>query len=85
MSSEEVLPEKGTAKSLASRYKEFSDKAATAQVSERKRELTPDKTGKVEYISEPRSTLEKFQPWVDFQICHLPLFAREHPLVGQVR
>ena len=61
MSSEEVLPEKGTAKSLASRYKEFSDKAATAQVSERKRELTPDKTGKVEYISEPRSTLEKFE------------------------
>ncbi|XP_071121670.1 muscle M-line assembly protein unc-89-like isoform X8 [Mytilus edulis] len=61
MHSEESLPEKGTAKNLASRFKEISDKAGTAHVSERKRELTPDKTGKVEYVSEPRSVLPKYE------------------------
>ncbi|XP_063398395.1 uncharacterized protein LOC134683186 isoform X10 [Mytilus trossulus] len=61
MQNEEALPEKGTAKNLASRFKDLSDKAGTAHVSERKRELTPDKTGKVEYVSEPRSVLPKYE------------------------
>lgn len=61
MSNEEVLPEKGTARNLVSRYKEISDQAASPKASERKRELTPDKTGKVEYVSEPRSVLPKYE------------------------
>ncbi|XP_052064526.1 uncharacterized protein LOC127704472 isoform X4 [Mytilus californianus] len=61
MQSEEALPEKGTAKNLASHFKEISDKAGTPHVSERKRELTPDKTGKVEYVSEPRSVLPQYE------------------------
>lgn len=61
ITTEEVLPEKGTAKSLVSRYKEYSEKASSPKVSERKRELTPDKTGKVEYVSEPRTTFEKYE------------------------
>ena len=50
---EEPVLEKGHAKNIVSRYKEIEEERAKATPREKK-ELTPDRSGKVEYVSEPR-------------------------------
>ena len=50
---EEPELEKGHAKSIVSKYKEIEKESAKV-VTRQKKELTPDRSGKVEYVSEPR-------------------------------
>lgn len=50
---EEPEIEKGYAKSIVGRYKEIEESRSKV-VTREKKELTPDRTGKVEYVSEPR-------------------------------
>ena len=57
--SEEYTPEKGNAKNIMNRFKEIESEQGKAK-SDQKRELTPDRTGKVEYVSEPRGEHIKY-------------------------
>lgn len=57
----EELPERGTTKNLAHRFKQFSDESAAPKASRGKRELTPDTSGRVEYVSEPRGGIEVYE------------------------
>ena len=50
---EEPQIESGYAKNIVSKYKEIEQERAKVKTREKK-ELTPDRTGKVEYVSEPR-------------------------------
>uniref|UniRef100_A0A2C9JL51 LIM zinc-binding domain-containing protein n=1 Tax=Biomphalaria glabrata TaxID=6526 RepID=A0A2C9JL51_BIOGL len=60
----EELPERGTAKNIAQKFRQISSEPATS-TSRGKRELTPDKSGRVEYVSEPRSQMEMYEVKVD--------------------
>ncbi|KAL8593451.1 hypothetical protein ACOMHN_053501 [Nucella lapillus] len=62
--SQEVLPEQGMTRNLAARFKEMEKEGAVPVPSPGKREITPDRTGKVEYVSEPRGHVEKYEPEV---------------------
>ena len=50
---EEPVLEKGHAKGIVSKFKEIEEERSKVKIREKK-ELTPDRTGKVEYVSEPR-------------------------------
>lgn len=58
---EEVLPEKGSALSILSKFKEIEKNTSAVPKPQGKRELTPDRTGKVEYVSEPRGVFEAYE------------------------
>ena len=58
---EEVLPEKGLAKNIAARFKQMSTTDSGSNVPRGKRELTPDTSGKVEYVSEPTGFIEQYE------------------------
>ncbi|KAL5007340.1 hypothetical protein ScPMuIL_016146 [Solemya velum] len=58
---EEAVPEKGTARNLVSKFKQLESEVTNKPPPSPKRELTPDRSGKVEYISEPRGHVEKFE------------------------
>ncbi|XP_048242339.1 uncharacterized protein LOC124142900 isoform X3 [Haliotis rufescens] len=62
-STSEPLPERGTAKNIASRFKQLESGAGSyTGSSPSKREITPDRaTGKVEFVSEPTSTIERYE------------------------
>ena len=58
---EEPTLEKGHAKSIVSKYKEIEEESGKVRTRERK-ELTPDRSGKVEYVSEPRGqSIEQYE------------------------
>ncbi|XP_055957748.1 uncharacterized protein LOC126824910 isoform X3 [Patella vulgata] len=50
----DARPQSGTAKSIASKYKEIERNAALPQAAANRREITPDKSGPNEFVSEPR-------------------------------
>uniref|UniRef100_A0A0B7ALM3 Uncharacterized protein n=1 Tax=Arion vulgaris TaxID=1028688 RepID=A0A0B7ALM3_9EUPU len=50
----EKLPERGTARSMADKFRQISSDTSTPTGARGKREITPDNTGRVEYVSEPR-------------------------------
>ncbi|KAL4225470.1 hypothetical protein ACF0H5_016160 [Mactra antiquata] len=50
---EDYVPEQGSAKNILNKFKEF-ESGSSQQRTPEKRELTPDRSGKVEYVSEPR-------------------------------
>lgn len=56
---DDYQPEKGYAKNIMNRFKEIETERANYK-SEQKREITPDRTGKVEYVSEPRGEHIKY-------------------------
>ncbi|XP_033753537.1 titin-like isoform X4 [Pecten maximus] len=58
---EEVLPEKGTAHNLVSKFKQYQSESASPPSPRQKKELTPDRSGKVEYVSEPRGQVEVYE------------------------
>ena len=59
---EDVLPERGMAKNVASKFKELEKSGGTVTHTSGKREITPDREGgKVEFVSEPRGYVEKFE------------------------
>ncbi|CAG5114551.1 unnamed protein product [Candidula unifasciata] len=64
---QEKLPERGTAKNLAEKFLQISAETASSPVSPRgKREITPDRSGRVEYVSEPRGAhTEDYEVKVD--------------------
>lgn len=62
---DEVLPEAGLAKSLLSKFKKMESDVGFKPPPSPKRELTPDRSGKVEYVSEPRGYLEKYEPTLE--------------------
>ena len=55
---EEKLPEKGTTSNILEKFKNIP--SSPEEKSKTKRELTPDRSGKSEYVSEPRSTFEEY-------------------------
>lgn len=55
------VPEKGTARNLAQRYHQISEESKVPQVSRSKKELTPDTSGRVEYVSEPTGGIEQYE------------------------
>lgn len=61
---EEVMPESGMAKNLLSKFKQMESEAGNKPPPSpsRVREITPDRSGKVEYVSEPKGFLEKYEP-----------------------
>lgn len=61
---QEVMPESGTAKNLLSKFKQLETEAGNRPPPSptRVREITPDRSGKVEYVSEPKGFLEKYEP-----------------------
>ncbi|XP_076471793.1 uncharacterized protein LOC143301409 isoform X8 [Babylonia areolata] len=61
---QEALPEEGTARNIAARFKEMEKQGSVPVPSPGKREITPDRTGKVEYVSEPRGHVDKYEPEV---------------------
>ncbi|KAJ8299731.1 hypothetical protein KUTeg_023791 [Tegillarca granosa] len=63
---EDVKPEQGSAKNLLAKFKQIEETTKSQPApSPGKRELTPDRTGKVEYVSEPRAVLEKYEGKVE--------------------
>ncbi|XP_048730707.2 titin-like isoform X6 [Ostrea edulis] len=62
---EEVLPEQGTAKNLVSKFKEYESQSKSPSASRTKKELTPDRFTKGEYVSEPRATFEQYEGQVE--------------------
>ncbi|XP_067654685.1 uncharacterized protein [Haliotis asinina] len=62
-STNEPLPERGTAKNIASKFKQLESGAGSyTGSSPLKREITPDRaTGKVEFVSEPTATIERYE------------------------
>ncbi|XP_046552308.1 uncharacterized protein LOC124261982 isoform X12 [Haliotis rubra] len=62
-STSEPLPERGTAKNIASKFKQLeSGTGSYTGSSPLKREITPDRaTGKVEFVSEPTATIERYE------------------------
>ncbi|XP_052800360.1 serine/arginine repetitive matrix protein 2-like isoform X6 [Mya arenaria] len=50
---EDYTPEKGSAKNIMNRFKEQQTESSQYKLHE-KREMTPDRSGKVEFVSEPR-------------------------------
>ncbi|XP_053384097.1 uncharacterized protein LOC123536284 isoform X10 [Mercenaria mercenaria] len=50
---EDYKPEEGSAKNILNKFKEIQTESSQHKVHE-KREITPDRSGKVEYVSEPR-------------------------------
>ncbi|XP_059166540.1 uncharacterized protein LOC131948855 isoform X8 [Physella acuta] len=63
----EELPERGTAKNLAQKFRQIShDNTSPPSASTRaKKELTPDRSGRIEYVSEPRGQSETYEVRVD--------------------
>ncbi|XP_070199388.1 uncharacterized protein [Littorina saxatilis] len=59
----EILPEQGTTRNMAARFKEM-EKQGSVPVPSGKRAITPDRSGKVEFVSEPRGHIEKYEPQV---------------------
>ncbi|KAK3607475.1 hypothetical protein CHS0354_015618 [Potamilus streckersoni] len=62
---EDILPEKGAAKSILSKFKEIENEGKNKPPPSPSKRLTPDRSGKVEYVSEPRTVVEKYEPKVD--------------------
>ncbi|XP_061174458.1 enolase-phosphatase E1-like isoform X3 [Saccostrea echinata] len=62
---QEVLPEQGTARNLVSRFKEYESKSKSPSTPREKKELTPDRFTKGEYVSEPRATFEQYEGQVE--------------------
>ncbi|XP_060068188.1 probable serine/threonine-protein kinase kinX [Ylistrum balloti] len=58
---QEVLPEKGTAVNLVSKFKQYQSESSSPPSPRQKKELTPDRSGKVEYVSEPRGQIEVYE------------------------
>ncbi|XP_069132281.1 xin actin-binding repeat-containing protein 2-like isoform X4 [Argopecten irradians] len=58
---QEVLPEKGTAQNLVSKFKQYQSESSSPPSPRQKKELTPDRSGKVEYVSEPRGQIEAYE------------------------
>lgn len=51
----EELPERGTAKNIAEKFRQITSESTSPSAgSKGKREITPDRSGRVEYVSEPR-------------------------------
>ncbi|XP_062592118.1 titin-like isoform X11 [Saccostrea cucullata] len=62
---QEVLPEQGTARNLVSRFKEYESKSKSPSTPREKKELTPDRFTKGEYVSEPRATFQQYEGQVE--------------------
>nr|KAG5701972.1 hypothetical protein BaRGS_034554 [Batillaria attramentaria] len=60
-SSKSSCPEQGYARNIAGRFKQLEKQGSVPTPSHGKREITPDRTGKVEYVSEPRGHVEKYE------------------------
>ncbi|XP_041367756.1 serine-rich adhesin for platelets-like isoform X3 [Gigantopelta aegis] len=58
---EEELPERGYAKNIASKFKQLESGTAPSPDKGRKKEMTPDRSTKVEYVSEPRGYVETYE------------------------
>lgn len=58
---EESLPEKGSALNLVSKFKQYQSESASVPSPRHKKELTPDRSGKTEYVSEPRRQVEMYE------------------------
>ena len=58
---DEPLPERGTAKSLVSKFAQYQNEAKSPPSPRQKKELTPDRNTKGEYVSEPRAVFEHYQ------------------------
>eukprot|EP00105_Crassostrea_gigas_P031820 XP_011454632.1 PREDICTED: enolase-phosphatase E1 isoform X3 [Crassostrea gigas] len=61
---QEVLPEQGMAKNLVSKFKDYQSQTKSTSPREKK-ELTPDRLTKGEYVSEPRTTFEQYEGQVE--------------------
>lgn len=61
---EEILPERGSAKNIAQRFKQMSTESGPS-VPRGKREITPDTSGRVEFVSEPTGYVEKYEGRAD--------------------
>ncbi|CAL1534742.1 unnamed protein product [Lymnaea stagnalis] len=61
----EELPERGMAKNIAQKFRQISTDNSSSSVSRGKREITPDRSGRVEYVSEPRGHSEQYEVKVD--------------------
>lgn len=59
---DEVLPEIGYAKSVLSKFKQMESEVGNKPPPSPKKDSTPDKSGRVEYVSEPRGYLERYEP-----------------------
>ena len=57
---EEILPERGSAKNIAQRFKQMSVDTGSG-APRTKREITPDTSGRVEFVSEPSGYVEKYE------------------------
>lgn len=62
---QEVLPEQGMARNLVSKFKEYQSQSKLPTSPREKKELTPDRLTKGEYVSEPRSTFEQYEGQVE--------------------
>lgn len=58
---QEELPGQGTARNLAAKFKQLEKQGSVPSPTHGKREITPDRTGRVEYVSEPRGYVEKYE------------------------
>ncbi|KAK3103793.1 hypothetical protein FSP39_021937 [Pinctada imbricata] len=58
---EEPLPERGTAKNLASKFAQYESQAKSPPSPHQKKELTPDRFTKGEYVSEPRTVFQHYE------------------------
>ncbi|XP_035828717.1 uncharacterized protein LOC101856472 isoform X4 [Aplysia californica] len=62
---EEQLPERGMARNIASKFRQISTDNSQYSSPRGKREITPDRSGRVEYVSEPRGHVEQYEARVD--------------------
>ncbi|XP_022326760.2 uncharacterized protein LOC111126395 isoform X12 [Crassostrea virginica] len=62
---QEVLPEQGMAKNLVSKFREYQSHSSSPATPREKKELTPDRFTKGEYVSEPRATFEQYEGQVE--------------------
>lgn len=59
---EDDLPQQGYAKNLAAKFRQFEDESGKrAPPAPGKREITPDRSGRVEYVSQPTVHIEKYE------------------------
>ncbi|XP_076449969.1 uncharacterized protein LOC143286315 [Babylonia areolata] len=57
----EALPERGTTRSMATKFKQMEHQVGYTGSTPGQREITPDRTTRVEYVSEPRGYVEKYE------------------------
>jgi len=62
---EEAFPEKGSARNILEKFKQIQSSTQSGTHSPQRRELTPDRNTKFEYVSEPRSVMEKYEGKVE--------------------